>query len=249
MKMLCVPLFALLSVPVMSQADTWSIRADSWCPYNCEPSDNHSGYMIEIIELAAKSAGHKVDYKIVPWSRALVDVRLGQVNGVVGASDGDREGLTFTEKLGVDQACFYVNQGDAFKYSGINDLTRLRSVGTAQGYEYTADFMKWAKTNPDKVQVMTGDDPTTSNVKKLKANRIQAMLLNSNVFQSSRKTVPEMKDLVSAGCLESIDLYAGFGTANPKTVDIVKSVNAKLAELKKSGGMSKLLGKYGIAAW
>ena len=89
MKMLCVPLFALLSVPVMSQADTWSIRADSWCPYNCEPSDNHSGYMIEIIELAAKSAGHKVDYKIVPWSRALVDVRLGQINGVVGASDGD----------------------------------------------------------------------------------------------------------------------------------------------------------------
>jgi polar amino acid transport system substrate-binding protein len=240
---------AFLLLPILAHADTWSIRADSWCPYNCEPGAVAPGYMIEILDMAAKASGNTLDYKLAPWSRAIYSARNGEITGVVGLGTLDKDGMVLSEKMGVDQACFYVNQGSTFKYSGPKDLENLKSIGTAQGYEYTPDFRAWAKANAGKVQVMTGDDPLGLNLKKLKANRIEAFLQNVAVLEYSKKTMPELKDVVSAGCLEPIALYAGFGAKSPKAGEITKAVNAKMADLKKSGELKKLLDKYGVGPW
>jgi len=42
----------LLSLFLISPAiaDTITIRADVWCPYNCEPDSEKPGYMIEIVQ-------------------------------------------------------------------------------------------------------------------------------------------------------------------------------------------------------
>lgn len=232
-----------------ANADTWSVRADSWCPYNCEPNTAAPGYMIEILELAAKADGHSVEYKHMPWSRALAEAREGRITGLVGLTGNDREGLVITDKMGVDSTCFFVNEGDTFKYTGVQDLAKIRSVGTVQSYEYVEEFMAWEKTNASKVQATPGNDALIINAKKLKANRIQAFIENTTVVDFARKANPELKGIVSAGCFASVDLYAGFSAKNPKAQLMAKATNAKMAELKKSGGLAKILAKYGVAGW
>ena len=242
------PTFLFL-IQGVAHADTWSVRADNWCPYNCEPKAAAPGYMIEILELAAKAGGHTVDYKLMPWSRALLETRDGQISAVVGLTGNDRDGLVITDKMGVDSTCFFVNEGDAFKYTGAADLTKIRSVGTVQGYEYAPEFMTWQKTNGPKVQATAGDDALVTNAKKLKANRIQSFIENTTVVDFARKANPELKGIVSAGCFASVDLFAGFSAKNPKAQAMAKATNAKMAELKKSGEMAKMLAKYGVAGW
>ncbi|WP_168224731.1 substrate-binding periplasmic protein [Rhodoferax aquaticus] len=240
---------AVLSLAPLTHADVWTIRADNWCPYNCEPKSAQPGYMIEIIQAAAKTAGHTVDYATTPWSRALSEARNGQINGVVGMATGDREGMLVTDKLGVDTTCFFVNAGDSLKYSSPADLAKLQSVGTIQSYVYPDEFMNWQKSNPSKVQSAAGDNALELNIKKLTGKRFQAFIENETVVNYLRKSQPALKDVVSAGCMESTDLFAGFGAKNPKSADIVKAINAKTAEMKKSGELKKLLDKYGAKAW
>ena len=64
-----VPL-SILNRPAFS--DTISMRADVWCPYNCDPSSKDLGLAIEIAEYAFAKKGHKIDYQIFPWPRTVI---------------------------------------------------------------------------------------------------------------------------------------------------------------------------------
>ena len=50
-------------------ADVITLRADEWCPYNCQPKSQNPGFIIEIAETVFKKAGHTIDYQVMPWAR------------------------------------------------------------------------------------------------------------------------------------------------------------------------------------
>jgi len=239
----------LVCLQRVALADVWTIRADPWCPYNCTPRSDQPGFMIEIIEQAAKASGHTVDYAIMPWSRALSEARAGRISGVVGIAADDREGLLITSRLGIDTTCFFVKRGFPLKYTSLTDLAQVSSLGVIQDYTYFDGFMQWQKANAAKVQYVSGNHALLLNAKKLVTNRIQAFVDNINVVDHARATIPELRDVVSAGCMESTDLFAGFGAGNPRSETIVKAINTKVAEMKKSGDLKKLLEKYGVPVW
>ena len=45
--------------PTFVYADVISIRADPWCPYNCDPKDERSGFMVEIAKFTKKESSWK----------------------------------------------------------------------------------------------------------------------------------------------------------------------------------------------
>jgi len=56
-----------LWLPVGGHGATVSLRADFWCPFNCEPDAARPGFMVEIAPYALGSKyGHTVDYQIMP---------------------------------------------------------------------------------------------------------------------------------------------------------------------------------------
>ena len=245
-----VCLFAiLLLLQSWAHADVWTIRADPWCPFNCEPGSARPGFMIEVIEQAAKAGGHTVDYAVMPWSRALLEARAGRIGGVVGLAAEDRDGFLLTNKLGTDTTCVFVKRGFALKYTVLADLDQLSAVGIIQDYTYADAFMHWQKTNAAKVQYVAGDQALRINAKKLVDNRIQAFIDNINVVDQARTRIPELAGVVSAGCMPATDLFAGFSARNPKSAEMVRAVNAKLTEMQRSGELKKLLDKYGIGAF
>lgn len=61
-------------------ADTIHLRADVWCPYNCEQGSTLPGYIIEAASLIFEKAGHKIDYQTLNWSRTIREVHQGVID-------------------------------------------------------------------------------------------------------------------------------------------------------------------------
>lgn len=75
-------------------AETLSIRADLWPPYNDEPKSNKPGYMIVVLMEIFLRQGYQLDYQTLSWEDSLEAVRRGQFNAVVGASKDDAPTLS-----------------------------------------------------------------------------------------------------------------------------------------------------------
>jgi len=108
---------------------------------------------------------------------------------------GDSEGLNRSDKMGTDSTCFFINDGDTFKYTDPKDIEKLKSVGIAQDYGYPDVFTEWQKYNPGKVQSLVGDNIISMNIKKLKRNRIQAFLENATVIGYARRSNTDLKGI------------------------------------------------------
>ena len=66
-------------------ADTISLRADIWPPYNATPGSDKPGYIVEIATEIWNYEGHQVNYATVPWERAISEARSGNIDCILGA--------------------------------------------------------------------------------------------------------------------------------------------------------------------
>ena len=240
----------LLLGGISAQADVWSFRSDSWCPYNCAPEEKNPGYMVEILQGAARVNGHKLDYQLLPYSRALKEAQDGRITGIVGMLAQDRKGFIFSKQMGVDSNCLFVNKGSRLQYRKPADFDTLAPVGVIQGYGYPEQFQQWSARHPDKVETLSGEDVIVRQALKLKSNRIGAFIENENVFRYSSTQLTELKDIELAGCMSGGDpLFIGFSTQNPNASQIKAQVDAYLDVIRKNGELRKLLAKYRVAPW
>ncbi|MFY8044209.1 MAG: substrate-binding periplasmic protein [Rhodoferax sp.] len=239
-----------ISLGSAASADTWVIRSDAWCPYNCAPEDSNPGYMVEILQGAALANGHQLDYKLLPYSRALQQAREGKITGIVGMLAYDRKGFVFSNTMGVDSNCLIVNKGSGLRYRSKADLDNMSHIGVIEGYGYPQDFVRWRDRNPEKVEALSGENALTRQVQKLKAQRLGAFIENENVFRYAASTSPEMQQVEVAGCMTGRDtLHIGISTKNPKAKEIKAQVDAYLASIRKNGELRRLLAKYQVAPW
>jgi polar amino acid transport system substrate-binding protein len=244
-------LFLLAAVPLChpSHAETWTFRADSFCPYNCDPAGPNPGYMVEILQRAARSHGHTLDYKLMPWPRALEQARDGKITGVIAMVINDQEGLLVSNRLGVEANCLFVKKGSALSYGKPADLNNFGRIGIVEGYGYPEEFEKWKTANVRKVQALAGDNTLEMQAKKLASGHIDAFLENVNVVRYAEPTIPELKSTANAGCLSSVGLFAGYSKKNPKAKEIKAQIDQELTAMKNSGELRKLLDKYRVAPW
>ena len=95
------------------------IGIDKWYPVVGEPDDDLPGYMLEIANKAFKD----VEYRPMPWSRALVEVRNHRVDCILGAAQSDLQGLAVPEESwGLAKFAVYVRAGDPWIYTGPSSL-------------------------------------------------------------------------------------------------------------------------------
>ncbi len=161
-------LLLFLTFPVY--ADTIIIASDNWCPFNCIPDSDNEGFMVDIARAVFKKAGHTVEYRNIPWSRTLKEVRKGKIHGAIGPYTDDCPDFIFPEnelaKIGFE---IFVKNETTWKYNGIRSLKHIR-IGVISDYSYgkTLDeFIKLNKYNTDNVQIVYGNEPLKKNILKL----------------------------------------------------------------------------------
>lgn len=241
------------NVALPAQAEEVKLRADSWCPYNCAPGAR-PGYLVEIAKAALEPAGHKVDYALMPWTDTLAATRAGTVTAAVGATHSEAGDLVYPKTpLGLSRPTLVIRKGKETKDFKVTNLESLKSLrfGSIKDYFYSDAvnaFIDANKGSPNMVQV-SGDDVTEELVNMLIDGKIDAMVEDSNVvdFLLESKGYRNLFTYHPLG--EESDVSIGFSPKDPNSATYVKLIDAKIADLRKTGQLAPILAKYGVRDW
>lgn len=243
-------LSTLIFVP-QTYSDTITIRSDVWFPMNGEPGSAQPGYMIELAQTIFSKHGHTVDYRLMPWERALNEVRLGTEDCVVGAYVEDAPDFVFPEEhWGMDNSAFYVRKSESWQYQGIESLHSIK-LGVIGGYAYGDEFDEYIKQNQhDNVQTVKGDNALEKNIKKVIAGRLTAFIDSPLVVAAKLKEMGLEGTISEAGTLgDPSPMYIACSPAKPNSQDYIKMIDDGTRALRASGELSKIMAKYGLKDW
>ena len=250
-KLACGVLVTLV-FPATALADTVTLRADEWYPYNGVPGSAKPGYMIEIAQQALAKGGHKVDYALMPWERVLESVRKGEVDCAVGAAKTDAPDFLYPEEpLGRDQSAFFVKKGSTWRYNGIPSLGAVK-LAVIAGYSYDDALDQYILDNKGKpaLQALSGDNALDQNIKKLKAGRVDVVVESQAVFSAKVADLGLKDEFEVAGTLaEASEVFIGCSPAKPAAKDYVRLLTDGVRAMRASGELASLLAKYGVAPW
>lgn len=231
---------ALLSAAV--QAATITAAQDPWAPF-VQTDKANPGVSVEIITEAFKTQGHMVDFKIMPWTRALNEVKDGKVDVLVATwfTSERTSFLNYSDPYLENSLKFIKRKGDGFEYNGMDSLTG-KTVGIIRNYGYGDEFL--GATNFNKPEA----NDLVANAKKLMAKRIDLTLEDELVAKSTLSgagmNVADFE--FTANALSVNPLHVTAGLANPNNAQYIEAFNKGLAEIKANGTFDKILAKYGI---
>lgn len=236
-----------------AQADTITIVADQWCPFNCSPNGDRQGYMIDVAREIFKEDGHQVVYRNVPWKRALMETKTGRHNAVVGASRTDAAGFVFPdEELARNYLAFYVRKGSAWRFTGPDALSGVL-LGVCAGYDYRQwlnDYIANHAGSKKRVYVMHGDYPLQNNLRMLVAERIDAVVDTELSILGTAKKLGLIERIELAGYgKEPAYIYIAFSPALKSSTMYARTLSAGIARLRSSGRLAQILDAYGLKDW
>jgi len=245
---LCLSYTLVFSV----QADTITLAADLWCPYNCEPNSAQPGYMVEIVQQIFVPLGHQVRYQTVPWARAIQDTRVGRYTAILGAYRGDAPDFILPEESqGHSDQSFFVKADSTWNYTGQESLAKL-SLGVVKDYDY-GDFTAYIeqyRQDASRIQMVAGQDTVLLNLQKLLKGRVDVILEDSNAVYHKLKTLKQTEQVRKAGeIIPPLDTFVAFSPVNPRAKEYAKILSEGMHQLRKSGELAKILSKYGLQDW
>jgi polar amino acid transport system substrate-binding protein len=248
MKLVVGLLLSGMLIPV--SAATVSIRADSWFPMNGEPGGDSQGYMIDMATEIFTAAGHTVDYKQMPWERAVKSVREGLFDCVVGAYPEDAPDFVFpSTSWGMDSTGYYVTNESTWQFSGFDSLL-TQKVGVIGGYAYGEEFDALVKSRPDVFKNSSGKDALSKNFKKLVNNRIDVVVESVAVADAKLKELGLNSKLKIAGTNpEKAPIYIACSPAKSTSKMYIELIDKGTKTLRKSGKLKAILDKYGLQDW
>lgn len=234
---------------ICQAAEQVTFAADAWQPFSGEPGEK-PGSMVEIAKAVFEDAGYTVQYSLLPWKRVLADVTKGKLDGAVGA--GIEDGLEVpSEPVVMCTTDFFVVKKSAWRYTGIPSLDTV-SIAVAEGYTHgePIDAYIAKHTGSSKIQAAGGDAPLVTNIRKLMAGRVDAVLETPAVFWDTVARMGLAKnDFVHAGTAVVLTpFYIGF-SPNDRGRKLAAVFDEKMAELRKSGRLAKILERYGMTDW
>ena len=243
----------ILLYAVIVNAETVTLVADEWPPFNGKPGAEKEGYMVDIAREIFEARGYTVEYKLVPWKRAILGTREGTYSGAIGASKTDAEGFIFpAEELARNFLAFYVKKGHPWRfrdYSSVKEIT----LGVIGGYDYRVWLNEYIQANKDdqsKVQILTGDIPLARNLQKLLKDRIDAVVDTEAAIRSVAKELGILDQIEPAGYgQEPAYCYIAFSPNNPNSQKYADILSEGIIAMRESGSLQLILDKYGLNDW
>lgn len=206
--------------------------------------------MTDVLRAAFEEAGHVIEIKMFPYARAVAAVSSGEYDGIVIAGKEFASTLVYPDIPTASQkVTFSVMTGTTWRYTGIESLTET-SVGIVKGYDYgNADLNQYLKeqADSDRVVVLHGLNTTERALKMLLTNRIGTYIDGEySILYSAKKMGIRDKVFIAGYAAKQFDDYTGFSPHHPKAIQYAKLLTDKIKELKQSGELSRIIGRYGI---
>lgn len=250
MKNIAIPVLIVgLTLSANIMANTVSIRADSWYPMNGEPNSAKEGFMIDLAREVFSAAGYEVDYKIMPWERAIVSTRKGSSDCVVGAYTEDAPDFNFpTEQWGQDITGYFILNTSPWTFSDLDSLL-TQKVGVIEGYAYGEDLDKLIASRKDVFKAIPGNDALEKNFKKLAVNRVGVVVESVSVGKAKIKDMKLDNKVKLGGQNPSSDSIYIACSPNAKGKALTQIVDEGTKAMRASGKLSQIMEKYGLTDW
>lgn len=242
-----------LLTAVYAHAAPLEVVADEWCPYNCQSNAAMPGYAVEVLQAIFAQEG--INYRVLPWRRALQQTQKGSSAAVIGATQEIAQAehlLIGQEPVGYSSDCLYAVTGNTVRFQGkADDLNSLNRVGIALGYDYDEGFGEWLTraANKPKIFVASGEQPAANNLVKLTKGRLDGMIEGRSVMEYLLRNASFTKPVVSLGCNTPIPLYVAFTPKHPQSAVLLRQFDQGLVALRSSGELADILAKYGLTDW
>lgn len=229
---------------------TLTIAADIWCPINCAPNASEPGIGVELAHKIFEPLGYKINYIVMPWSRALEEVRAGHIDAAVGTNKQDDPTLLFPQQPICPMTDnFYVKADSKLRFKNVDSLKGL-SVGVIVDYGYSKPvqaYIERHKKDNGAIQFVGGDDALQQNIRKLLAGHIDVVIESKAVMNYTLKHLGISDQVKSIGSIPQGNVYLAFSPALAESKKHLQEYDKGFARLKAAGKIRKLYQRYDIA--
>ncbi len=230
-------------------AKTLTIAADVWCPINCEPDAQQVGIGIELAKSIFEPLGYKINYVVMPWTRALEEVRAGKIDAVVGANTADEDTLIFPKEpiYGITDD-FYVLRDNPLVFKTVDSL-RGKRLGVIAGYGYSETLNNYLTQNrkiSGELQEVSGDTALEQNIKKLLARRVDVIIESQLVMDYTLRKMQLTDKIKHIGSIPQGNVYLAFSPALGGSKDHAHQYDKGVTRLRASGALNALYAAYGL---
>lgn len=231
------------------------LEGDSWEPYVMDAQADRPGFMVEVVTKALGKAGFSVDFKVIPWTRALADTASGKADGIVGIYFDQalkKHFIVPEEEAGISVNHLFVLRSSSWVYSGPRSL-ETQILGTIADYDYgelTTYIEDQIKSKSGRVQVVFGNDALQSNLRKLAAGRVTVIIEDALVAVHEARILGYLVLIKSAGTVRPANKVGiAFSAKNPQAVEWAQMFDRGMRALRQSGELKSILDKYGVSDW
>ncbi len=247
----CLVLVCLCLSGGSALADTVTIRADEWYPFNGVPGSDSPGFMIEIAAKALAKGGHTVDYKNMPWERAVDAVQDGSIDCIVGTRKGSLDLEYPEEAQGVEDTAFYAKPGKQWAFDKAHLMANKMAV--IGGYSYDKGMLDAhiaANQKKGLVHVSKGTDALDKNIKMLLAGRIDIVVESPFVMAAKLAELGKAGEVVEVARMNNpYNLYVACSPAKSSSKEYARLLSDGTRALRGSGELKVILDKYGLEDW
>lgn len=244
----------LISFSVMSQDNgkkILSIRADEWCPFNCDPKGQLPGYMVEVVKEILEPKGYQIDYQIWNWARAIHDAKLGKIDAIIGAGKEDAEGFFLPkEPQGLTQYSLFGLKESKWRYENEKSLDGVK-LGMISNYSYDEGSNDLQKKKHPSLEFVSSEQPLLQLIRLLQSKRIVAFVESNYVLDYFVKTRDIKVKLKNLGQIKpnSQELFLAISPKYPAGKELSEIISEGTEYLRKTGKLQRILKKYGLKDW
>ncbi len=229
------------------------IAADFWCPFNCEPNSNQPGYMIEIAQRVFALHNIKVTYLILPWPRALILCRAGNISAVVGGYKSDAPDFVYPDvEQGMIGFSLFNLAHSEWAFQGLASLDPLL-LAIISDYAYSDElngYIKKYQADQEKIHISYGENALRKNMKLLEFGIVDVLVESESVFWYMSKQLNIQEKFSYAGnSQEALPAYIAFSPKLANAEKYAKILSAGTQRLRESGELAEILAVYGLRDW
>jgi polar amino acid transport system substrate-binding protein len=242
-------LAVLLPIHLAVAAETLTVVADEWCPYNCTPNSARLGFNIDILKAIFEPQGIMIDYRLMDWEQALKETAQGKHGAATGGYRENFEGWVIpTEEIGLSTQGVFVKKGNPWKYNGPSSLAG-KKFGQIPEYTFGFGIDEYLAQNKGSVVVASGDDPLADLMRKLLLGEIDLLIEDTFVSSIKARELALTDKLSEAGRLPGLPVYVAFSPKRPESKRHAALFDKGIRELRSNMKLAGILKKYGIADW
>lgn len=249
-SLITITLLSVMSLtkPVYAQ-DKLVFASDDWCPYVCNNTKDKPGFIVELVRQAFAMHGIEVEYKSMPFHKAIAAASKGEIDGVLAIARRGNKLMYPIQPQMYSQRKAYIRASDYWHYDTPNALEG-RKLCIVLDYSMDSNtrryFTRSYSTNPMGFIVEEGDDANITCMQKVARGEADVYIADENIVSAYLDDITEGEPLKAVDVLgeRPSPLFVAFSPKLQGASTYVEKMVSAIESVRAVGDSKDLAVKY-----